>query len=88
MPSSHVGAAEPLTKKGFRDVVSDLGVEAPAMLAVLAVESRNCGFLPDRRPIILFERHHFDKRTGGRHSAAHPDISNRVAGGYLGLGAE
>lgn len=82
------GAAEPLSRKGFRDVLDDLGVEIPELLAVLAVESKSCGFLPDRRPIILFERHIFHKRTGGRFSAANPDISNPEAGGYAGLALE
>ena len=83
-----VGAAEPLSKKGFGDVVGDLGVGVPELLAVLAVESKSCGFLPDRRPIILFERHIFHKRTGGRFTAGNPDISNPVAGGYAGLAGE
>jgi hypothetical protein len=82
------GAAEPLSKKGFMDVVADLGVGIPELLAVLAVESRNCGFLPDRRPIILFERHVFHKLTRGHFSEHNPDISNPVAGGYAGLAKE
>ena len=40
------------TRQGFRNVVADLDVGAPELLAVLAVESKTCGFLPDRRPII------------------------------------
>ncbi len=39
-------------RQGFRNVVADLDVGAPELLAVLAVESETCGFLPDRRPII------------------------------------
>ncbi len=83
-----VGAAEPLTRQGFRTVVADLGVGVAELLAVLAVESKTCGFLPDRRPIILFERHLFHKRTGGRFSAGNPDISNSAPGGYAGLAKE
>ena len=60
------GDAEPLSRKGFVDVIDDLEVGIAELLAVLAVESRTCGFLPDRRPIILFERHVFHRRTGGR----------------------
>lgn len=82
------GAAEPLSKKGFMDVVADLRVGIPELLAVLAVESRNCGFLPDRRPIILFERHIFHKLTRGRFSEHNRGISNPVAGGYGGLAKE
>ena len=83
-----VGAAEPLSKSGFGNVVADLGVGVPELLAVLAVESKSCGFLPDRRPIILFERHIFHKRTKGRFAAGNPDVSNPVAGGYVGLAGE
>jgi hypothetical protein len=83
-----IGAAEPLSKNGFRGVVADLGVGIPELLAVLAVESKNCGFLPDRRPIILFERHIFHKLTRGRFSERNPDISNPAAGGYAGLARE
>lgn len=79
-----VGAAEPLSKPGFLAVLDDLGLQVAELLAVLAVESRGCGFLPDRRPKILFERHWFHKLTGGRFSAQNPDISNPVAGGYAG----
>ena len=83
-----VGAAEPLTRAGFTGVVDGLGVGVPELLAVLAVESKTCGFLRDRRPIILFERHIFHKRTGGIYSDANPDISNKVPGGYTGLAGE
>ena len=48
------------------------------------METRGFGFLPDRRPLILFERHIFHKRTGGRFSAAHPEVSSPTAGGYQG----
>jgi hypothetical protein len=86
--SNFIGASEPLTKTGFKSVVDDLGIGIPELVAVLMVESKSCGFLPDRRPIILFERHIFHKLTAGRFSAANPDISNPVAGGYLGLERE
>jgi hypothetical protein len=82
--TSFTGAAEPLTRKGFLAVVNDLGVKVPELMAVLAVESKSCGFLADRRPKILFERHWFHKFTGGRFSAQHPDISNPQPGGYAG----
>ena len=82
------GAAEPLTRQGFAAVVEDLGVGVPEFVALLAVESKTCGFLPDRRPVILFERHWFHKLTGGRFSAANPDISNPSAGGYAFMGKE
>lgn len=83
-----VGAAQPLTRTGFRAVVDHLGLAVPELLATLAVESRGCGFLRDRRPKILFERHWFHKFTRGRFSAQYPDISNPVAGGYAGEALE
>jgi hypothetical protein len=86
--SKFAGAAEPLSKKGFIDVINDLNVGIPELLAVLTVESKNCGFLQDRRPIILFERHIFHKLTRGSFSEDNPDISNPVAGGYAGLAKE
>lgn len=79
-----VGAAEPLSKAGFEAAVATLGVGMAELVAVLKVESKSCGFLPSRRPKILYERHIFHRLTAGRHSAANPDISNPVAGGYAG----
>jgi peptidoglycan hydrolase-like protein with peptidoglycan-binding domain len=52
------------------------------------VETRGCGFFADRRPVILFERHIFSRRTKGRFDAKAPDISNPQAGGYAGGVAE
>lgn len=86
--AAFTGAAEPLTKQGFLEVVERLQVGVPELLAVLAVESKTCGFLPDRRPLILFERHVFHKRTKGAFSVSDPDISNPVAGGYAGMAKE
>ncbi len=80
------GAAEPLTNEGFAQVVDELGVGVAELVALLAVESRTCGFLPDRRPVILFERHWFRKFTQARYDGSHPHLSNATAGGY-GFGA-
>ena len=83
-----VGAAEPLTTQGLHGVLDDLGVGVPELLALLAVESKSCGFLPSRQPVILFERHIFHKRTNGRFSRASPDISDPTPGGYAGMAKE
>jgi hypothetical protein len=77
-----VGRSEPLSDEGLDQAADELGVGLPALWAVMTVETRGCGFLPDRRPKILFERHIFSKRTGGRFDAVEPDVSNRKAGGY------
>jgi hypothetical protein len=76
------GPGRPLSEAGLSHAAMTLGVGLPALWAVMTVETRGCGFLPDRRPVILFERHVFHRRTGGRHSATAPDISSASAGGY------
>ncbi|WP_156917682.1 N-acetylmuramidase domain-containing protein [Salinarimonas rosea] len=77
----------PLTPAGFEAARARLGVAPAVLWAVMAVEARACGFLPDRRPVILFERHVFHRRTGGRFDAAHPGISHARPGGYGAAGA-
>lgn len=86
-PVEFSGRGRPLTQKAVDSAVAELDVPAATFWAVMAVESRGFGFLADRRPKILFERHVFHERTGGRFSAAHPDISNKKSGGYGGAGA-
>lgn len=73
-----------------------LEVDVATVKAVNRVESAGCGFLPDGRPLILFERHHFyrlltekyDKATANKHAANRPDICNTATGGYKGGAAE
>ena len=78
------GTALPLSNDGFDQALGILAVRAPEVWAVVAVETGGCGFLRDRRPLILFERHIFHRRTAGAFAAAHPAISAPSAGGYLG----
>ena len=80
--SDFSGAGKPLSEAGLSHAGMTLGVGLPALWAVMTVETKGCGFLEDRRPVILFERHIFHRRTDGRHSAKAPDISNPTAGGY------
>ena len=54
----------------------------PAIQAVAEVATSGEAFDESGRPRILFERHYFHRRTGGRHAATHPRISNARAGGY------
>lgn len=82
MNSEFIGQADPMDEVGFQQALSRLGAEAPCLWAVLNVETSGCGFQPDRRPRILFERHIFSARTQGRFNATHPDVSNPVRGGY------
>jgi hypothetical protein len=76
------GPGLPLTQRGIDAVTTTLGIEPAALWAVLAVETSGCGFLPDRRPKILFERHVFSRLTAHRYDADDPDVSQPAAGGY------
>ncbi len=80
-----IGQSLALSASGFSDAVLALNTKAPEVWSVLAVETRGSGFLADRRPKILFERHYFSRLTKGQFDASHPDISSPVQGGY-GLG--
>ncbi|MFM0181766.1 N-acetylmuramidase family protein [Paraburkholderia aspalathi] len=71
-----------------------LGVQVAAIRAVNEVESRGQGFLPDGRPVILFERHVFYKRLKARGidadalAAKYPNVVSAERGGYAGGAAE
>jgi len=81
-----VGAALPLNRDGLTVAASHVDVDPVALWSVVVVETSGCGFLPDRRPDILFERHIFSRQTGRRFDASHPEISG-PAGGYGRPGA-
>jgi hypothetical protein len=76
------GKGRPLTENGLHAARRALGIDLPTLWTVMTVETRGCGFLPSRRPVILFERHIFHQRTGGRFDTRAPDLSNPRAGGY------
>src|SRR5215510_13273028 len=80
-----VGKSQALSQNGLDVATGTLSVAAPEIWTVLAVETSGWGFLPDRRPQILFERHLFSKRTNGRFDLC--DVSNPQAGGYGLTGA-
>ena len=79
------GNGTPLSTAGFTAVANNLNVSAPEIWTVMAVETSGCGYLPDRRPQILFERHIFHKLTGGQYDDG--DISDPTPGGYGPRGA-
>ena len=79
-----VGASLPLSESGLQRSTDLLHTGAAEIWTLLSVETQGCGFLNDRRPLILFERHIFHQQTGGSLDAAHPLISSPVPGGYLG----
>jgi hypothetical protein len=81
------GKAEPLNQTGLTQAMKLLGVKAAELWAVIDVETYGYGFISDRRPLILFERHKFHSFTGGKYDDSHPDISHPNWGGYGAGGA-
>jgi hypothetical protein len=84
-PLPFQGTASALSSDGLTLVTNRLGVRAPEIWTVLAVETSGCGYLPDRRPQILYERHVFHRLTHGHYDDG--DISDPTAGGYGATGA-
>lgn len=87
MAISFVGPGSPLSDAGIGSAAQRLSTTAAEIWTVLSVETSGCGYLPDRRPVILFERHFFSRLTRGAYDASYPDISNPSAGGYGAGGA-
>jgi hypothetical protein len=83
MSDSFVGKGSPLDEDGLEETLGILGTGQPELWAVLSVETAGSGYLPDRRPRILFERHVFRRETDGQYDDQYPDLSNRQPGGYL-----
>jgi N-acetylmuramidase-like protein/putative peptidoglycan binding protein len=81
------GLSKPLTQNALDQAGAIVEIPNAALWAVIHVESSGAGYLPDRRPAILFERHKFHSATGGRFDRDHPGISHPRAGGYGAAGA-
>jgi hypothetical protein len=81
------GPGAPLTAAGVSAAGDIVRAGLPELWAVISVETSGCGFLADRRPKILFERHVFCRLTGGRFDADDPDVSQPSQGGYGPSGA-
>lgn len=79
------GAGSALTADGLAAASDRLSVNSPEIWTVLSVETGGCGFLPDRRPQIRFERHVFSRLTNGQFDIC--DVSNPQSGGYDADGA-
>lgn len=81
-----------LTSDDYARAATALGVPVAAVKAVTDVESNGKGFLPDGRPLILFERHIMRRQlvaAGHAMDATHyeltePSIVNSKPGGYVG----
>jgi hypothetical protein len=82
-----IGQTLALDSAGLNATAAALNVELPYIWAVLHVEAAGCGFLPDRRPIIRFERLQFHQLTGGVYDATHPAISSSLSGNAAADGA-
>jgi hypothetical protein len=84
------GRAALLDDRDYERVAQRLGCEVAAIRAVAEVESGGkSGFLPDKRPKILFESRWFHKLTRGAYDATHPHISTPTwVKNYAGGSAE
>ena len=87
MKDDFSGKGAPIDATGLQSALDLLALDAACLWSVIGVETSGHGFLADRRPVILFERHEFSARTGHRFDARNPDLSNPVAGGYGAGGA-
>jgi hypothetical protein len=88
MPITLTGKGTPITDANFQAAVAALGGDTASLWSLVVVETKGFGFLSDRRPQILFERHVFHRLTGGKFDQAYPDISSATPGGYSGGAAE
>ncbi|MBZ5507422.1 MAG: N-acetylmuramidase domain-containing protein [Acidobacteriia bacterium] len=79
------GSARAMSSNGLASTGNMLGTHAIEVFTVLTVETNGCGFLPDRRPQILYERHIFHRLTNGAFDDG--DISDPTPGGYGAGGA-
>lgn len=77
-------SSDKLMLDDYKAVAERLGCSWEAVAAVAHVESGSLGgFDPNTRlPIILYERHLFSRKTGGKFDASHPMLSSPRAGGY------
>lgn len=76
MVSDFVGEAERIKEDDFEAAADRLMCDVACIRAVVDVEAGGrTGFLPDKRPKILFESRWFHKLTDGRFDGSHPDLS-------------
>jgi N-acetylmuramidase/Putative peptidoglycan binding domain len=82
-----VGRSLALSVNGLAEVATQLSVGVAEISAIISVETYGAGFLPDRRPKILFERHIFSRLTAGQYDTSNPEVSSPTQGGYGDGGA-
>jgi N-acetylmuramidase-like protein/putative peptidoglycan binding protein len=80
MGLNFTGRSTAVTAAGLARAAEILNVKTPELWTVLAVETEGCGFLPSRRPQMLYERHYFSRLTNHRYDD--DDISSPQPGGY------
>jgi hypothetical protein len=87
-PNSTQNSGKELCEKDLKAAARKLGVQLAAIKAVTEVESKESGFLPSGRPVILFERHvmfrRLDNSARAHNAAKFPAIVNEDPGGYVG----
>jgi hypothetical protein len=83
-----VGKTGLLSEQGFKVVADTLGSDPCSLWALVNVETKGFGFLPNRQPKILFERHVFHGLTKGRFDDVDSNISSAERGGYFGGAGE
>ncbi|WP_334070415.1 N-acetylmuramidase domain-containing protein [Burkholderia cepacia] len=83
-----------LTDADLQRAADRLQVDIAAVRAVNEVESKGAGFLPDGRPVILYERHIMYRQLAAAGldadalAAKYPALINPKRGGYAGDAAE
>ncbi len=86
VPDFRAGALA-LVGADVTDALAALNNPEPEMLWALIKKETPflAGFMPDRRPVILYERHVFSRLTRHQYDALHPDISgSRYGAGEYG----
>lgn len=74
-----------ITEEDYKNAARSLGCDVEAIKAFAKVESRGSGFLSDGRPVILFERHIFNRFLKQKGlSCSDTTICSTRSGGYLG----
>lgn len=80
MPLPFQGRGRAMSSEGLAATAAGLNTRATELFTVVSVETKGCGFLPDRRPQILYERHIFHRLTDA--AFADGDVSDPKPGGY------
>jgi LysM repeat protein len=70
---------EKITQHDYEKAAQELGCEINVIRAIDMIESGGrSGYDKKNRPLILYERHIFSKRTGHKYDKENPDLSSKV----------